>query len=109
MTLALETRGISISFGGVQAVQSVDVRVTQGERRVIIGPNGAGKTTLFNLIGGQLRPTAGQVLLADTDVSTMPPWRRARLGLSRTFQISRVFLPLTVWEKPSLRFLVLAA
>ena len=98
MTLALETRGISISFGGVQAVQSVDVRVSQGERRVIIGPNGAGKTTLFNLIGGQLRPTAGQVLLADADISTMPPWRRARLGLSRTFQISRVFLPLTVWE-----------
>ncbi len=98
MTLALETRGISISFGGVQAVQAVDVRVTQGERRVIMGPNGAGKTTLFNLIGGQLRPTAGQVLLADTDVSVMPAWRRARLGLSRTFQISRVFLPLTVWE-----------
>jgi branched-chain amino acid transport system ATP-binding protein len=98
MTLALEARAVSISFGGVHAVQSVDLRVVPGERRVIMGPNGAGKTTFFNLIGGQLQPTAGQVLLGGADVTGLPPWRRARLGLSRTFQISRVFLALTVWE-----------
>ncbi|HKS64261.1 MAG TPA: ABC transporter ATP-binding protein [Xanthobacteraceae bacterium] len=98
MTLALEARNLSISFGGVEAVRNVDLRVTRGERRVIMGPNGAGKTTLFNLLGGQLRPTAGQVLVGDQDITALPPWRRARRGLSRTFQISRVFLPLTVWE-----------
>jgi branched-chain amino acid transport system ATP-binding protein len=98
MRLALEARGVSISFGGVHAVRSVDLRVAPGERRVIMGPNGAGKTTFFNLIGGQLRPTAGQVLLRGQDVTALPPWRRARDGLSRTFQISRIFLPLTVWE-----------
>jgi branched-chain amino acid transport system ATP-binding protein len=98
MTLALEARNLSISFGGVEAVRSVDLRVARGERRVVMGPNGAGKTTLFNLLGGQLRPTVGQVLVADEDISALPPWRRARRGLSRTFQISRVFLPLTVWE-----------
>ena len=98
MTLALEARNLSISFGGVEAVRSVDLRIARGERRVIMGPNGAGKTTLFNLLGGQLQPTAGQVLLGDEDITALPPWRRARRGLSRTFQISRVFLPLTVWE-----------
>jgi branched-chain amino acid transport system ATP-binding protein len=98
MTLALEARNLSISFGGVEAVRSVDLRVARGERRVVMGPNGAGKTTLFNLRGGQLRPTVGQVFVANEDISALPPWRRARRGLSRTFQISRVFLPLTVWE-----------
>lgn len=98
MSAALEACALSISFGGVDAVQNVDLRVAPGERRVIMGPNGAGKTTLFNLLGGQLRPTAGRVLLADQDVTALPPWSRARRGLSRTFQISRVFLPLTVWE-----------
>jgi branched-chain amino acid transport system ATP-binding protein len=98
MTPALEVSALSISFGGVDAVQNVDLRVAPGERRVIMGPNGAGKTTLFNLLGGQLRATAGRILLAGEDVTDLAPWRRARGGLSRTFQISRVFLPLTVWE-----------
>jgi branched-chain amino acid transport system ATP-binding protein len=98
MTAALEARAVSISFGGVHAVQNVDLSVAPGERRVIMGPNGAGKTTLFNLIGGQLLPGAGQVLLSGDDITALAPWQRARRGLSRTFQISRVFLALTVWE-----------
>jgi len=98
MTPALEARNLSISFGGVEAVRSVDLRIAPGERRVVMGPNGAGKTTLFHLLGGQLVPTAGDILLGDENVTALPPWRRARRGLSRTFQISRVFLPLTVWD-----------
>jgi branched-chain amino acid transport system ATP-binding protein len=98
MTFALEARNLSISFGGVDAVRGVDLCVAPGERRVVMGPNGAGKTTLFNLLGGQLRPTEGEILLGGSAVTALPPWRRARQGLSRTFQISRVFLPLTVWE-----------
>jgi branched-chain amino acid transport system ATP-binding protein len=98
MMAALETRAVSISFGGVRAVQEVNLSVAPGERRVIMGPNGAGKTTFFNLIGGQLSPNSGEVLLSGTDVTAFPPWQRARRGLSRTFQISRIFLALTVWE-----------
>jgi branched-chain amino acid transport system ATP-binding protein len=94
----LETQGVSISFGGVQAVNRVSIRVTAGERRVVIGPNGAGKSTLFNLIGGQLRPQQGSVRLFGADVSSYPDWRRARLGLMRTFQISRLFRAMTVWD-----------
>jgi branched-chain amino acid transport system ATP-binding protein len=87
-----------MSFGGVQAVRGVSLRVAEGERRVIIGPNGAGKTTLFNLMAGQLRPTGGQVLMFGTDVTRQRPYQRARAGLARTFQISRLLKTMTVGE-----------
>jgi branched-chain amino acid transport system ATP-binding protein len=98
MTPALETQGIAISFAGVQALRRVSLRVAPGERQVIIGPNGAGKSTLFNLIAGQLRPTAGRVLLFGEDANRYSPHQRARRGLARTFQISRLFKTLTVAE-----------
>ena len=98
MKAALTIDGLEVSFGGVHAVRGVSLTVAEGERRVIIGPNGAGKTTLFNLIGGQIRPTAGRVALFDTEITALSPWRRARRGLSRTFQISRLFRNLSVWE-----------
>jgi branched-chain amino acid transport system ATP-binding protein len=69
VSVALETDRVAISFGGVHAVRGVTMRIEVGERRVIIGPNGAGKTTFFNLIAGQLRPTAGRVLLFGEDVT----------------------------------------
>jgi branched-chain amino acid transport system ATP-binding protein len=69
-----------------------------GELVSIIGPNGAGKTTLFNLLTGQLAPTSGRVLLEGRDVNALPPHRRARLGLGRTFQISQTLTTLTVLE-----------
>ena len=100
--VAIKTESIAISFGGVHAVRGVSMAVPPGERRVIIGPNGAGKTTFFNLIGGQLRPTAGGVSLFGADITGMAPWRRARQGLSRTFQISRLFRSLTVWDNAML-------
>lgn len=95
MTL-LETRSLSRSFGGVRAVDGLDLRVDEGEVLGLIGPNGAGKTTLFNLLTGADRPDAGTVLFEGRDISRWTPWRRARLGLIRTFQHGRTFANLSV-------------
>jgi branched-chain amino acid transport system ATP-binding protein len=89
-------RGIGRRFGGVHAVRDVDLDVQPGERRALLGPNGAGKTTLFNVISGEFPPTAGSVELFGSDVTRMPARKRAKLGLTRTFQTSRLFLGLTV-------------
>jgi branched-chain amino acid transport system ATP-binding protein len=80
----------------VHAVRGVDLDVRPGERRAILGPNGAGKTTLFNLISGEFPPTSGTVELFGEDVTREPARRRARRGLSRTFQTSRLFGGLSV-------------
>jgi branched-chain amino acid transport system ATP-binding protein len=92
----LHLRGIGRRFGGVEAVAEVDLTVGAGERRAILGPNGAGKTTLFNLISGEFPPTAGTVELFGRDVTDAPARTRARMGLSRTFQTSRLFGGLSV-------------
>jgi branched-chain amino acid transport system ATP-binding protein len=89
-------RGVGRRFGGVHAVRDVDLDVYPGERRALLGPNGAGKTTLFNVISGEFPPTGGSVELFGRDVTTMPARTRAKLGLTRTFQTSRLFLGLTV-------------
>jgi branched-chain amino acid transport system ATP-binding protein len=92
----LHLRGVGRRFGGVHAVRDVDLEIRPGERRAILGPNGAGKTTLFNLISGEFPPTAGSVELFGADVTDEPARKRARMGLSRTFQTSRLFLGLNV-------------
>jgi branched-chain amino acid transport system ATP-binding protein len=92
----LQLRGIGRRFGGVEAVADVDLTVGAGERRAILGPNGAGKTTLFNLISGEFPPSAGTVELFGRDVTDAPARTRARMGLSRTFQTSRLFGGLSV-------------
>ena len=92
----LRLRGIGRRFGGVLACDDVDLDVFPGERRAILGPNGAGKTTLFNLVSGEFPPTAGTVELFGQDVTRTPARKRARLGLTRTFQTSRLFLGLSV-------------
>jgi branched-chain amino acid transport system ATP-binding protein len=92
----LRLRGVGRRFGGVVAVSGVDLDVRRGERRAILGPNGAGKTTLFNLISGEFPPSAGSVELFGSDVTALPARKRARLGLSRTFQTSRLFGGLSV-------------
>jgi branched-chain amino acid transport system ATP-binding protein len=92
----LQLRGIGRRFGGVVAVADVDLAVGAGERRAILGPNGAGKTTLFNLISGEFPPSAGTVQLFGRDVTAAPARTRARMGLSRTFQTSRLFGGLSV-------------
>ena len=89
-------RGVGRRFGGVHAVRGVELEVRPGERRAILGPNGAGKTTLFNLISGEFPPTTGSVELFGVDVTRAPARKRARMGLSRTFQTSRLFLGLSV-------------
>jgi branched-chain amino acid transport system ATP-binding protein len=89
-------RGVGRRFGGVHAVHDVDLDVHPGERRALLGPNGAGKTTLFNVVSGEFPPTSGHVELFGRDVTSMPARKRARLGLTRTFQTSRLFLGLSV-------------
>ncbi|HLF75601.1 MAG TPA: ABC transporter ATP-binding protein [Anaerolineales bacterium] len=94
----LELKGLSKSFGGLDAVRDVDLRVFAGDRKAIIGPNGAGKTTLFNVITGMLPATSGQVLLFGQDVTGWPSHRRTALGMARTFQITSLFPKLTVFD-----------
>jgi branched-chain amino acid transport system ATP-binding protein len=92
----LRLRGVGRRFGGVLAVRDVDLDVQPGERRAILGPNGAGKTTLFNVISGEFPPSSGTVEIFGRDVTRLPTRARAHLGLTRTFQKSRLFLGLTV-------------
>ena len=94
----LEVDGLSKSFGGVQALNDVSFAVAAGEIVGLIGPNGAGKTTCFNLISGLLPPSAGGIRLAGTEMVGLPPYRRARLGLARTFQNIQLFGGMTVLE-----------
>jgi branched-chain amino acid transport system ATP-binding protein len=88
---ALELLGLKKAFGGLTVTHDVSLSVRPGERRLIIGPNGAGKTTLFNQISGDLRPNSGTVRLFGRDVTQLPPYKRAHLGLSRTYQIITLF------------------
>jgi branched-chain amino acid transport system ATP-binding protein len=98
MTAAIRVRGLSCRFGGVQAVARVDLDVAGGERRAILGPNGAGKTTLFNLFSGDAYPSGGSIEIFGQDVTLTPARRRISLGLTRTYQTSRLFSMLSVAE-----------
>jgi ABC-type branched-subunit amino acid transport system ATPase component len=99
---ALEARGLVLRFGALVATDDVSFTVQPGARQALIGPNGAGKTTLINLLTGALKPTAGQVLLQGRDVTGLASSARARMGLSRTFQINQLFLDLTPAESLAL-------
>jgi branched-chain amino acid transport system ATP-binding protein len=95
---ALELRGITRRFGGIAAVDDVDLDVASGEIVGILGPNGAGKTTLFDIVSGFLPPDEGEVRLAGVDVTHMDAAERARRGLGRSFQDARLFPSMTVAE-----------
>jgi branched-chain amino acid transport system ATP-binding protein len=95
---ALSIESVSKNFGGVHAVRSVSFKVPVGERRALIGPNGAGKTTLFNTIAGELIPNEGSIHFFGADITRKSVQKRANLGLGRTYQISQLFLNLTVEE-----------
>jgi branched-chain amino acid transport system ATP-binding protein len=97
MTL-LTVQGLHKAFGGVVAARDVDFTLQRGEMLAIIGPNGAGKSTVFNMVGGQLRPDRGRVLLDGQDISNASPQKRFRLGVGRTFQVAQTFLSMTVVE-----------
>ena len=94
----LQIQGLTRRFGGLTAVDGVDVTVNQGEIVSLVGPNGAGKTTVFNLISGVLRPTAGSIRLRGRELVGEPAHRITRHGVARTFQNIRVFPQLTVRE-----------
>jgi branched-chain amino acid transport system ATP-binding protein len=94
----LRTEGLGLDIGGATIVADVSLEVAPGEFVGVIGPNGAGKTSLFNLLSGLRRSTAGRIQLAGEDVTTFAPYRRTRLGLGRTFQVSNVFPVLAVRE-----------
>lgn len=98
MTAALSLLHVSKAFGGLQAVREVSLDVAAGTRVAIIGPNGAGKTTLFNLISGELLPSAGHIAAFGVNITRLPPHRRTALGLGRTYQITNLFPRLTVLE-----------
>jgi branched-chain amino acid transport system ATP-binding protein/branched-chain amino acid transport system permease protein len=94
----LEVKGLSKHFGGVKAVDDASFVVPQGSITALIGPNGSGKTTVFNLIGGTMTPTAGTVSFDGERIDGRSAFRRAHLGLGRTFQITRLFREMTVLE-----------
>ncbi|MFO8009782.1 MAG: ABC transporter ATP-binding protein [Dehalococcoidia bacterium] len=96
--IILETRGVSRSFGGLVAVSNVDLRVKSGTITAIIGPNGAGKTTLFNLITGYYRVTSGEIYFQQSLLNRISPPQRAKLGIVRTFQHTRLFGNMTALE-----------
>jgi len=99
---ALETRGLSKSFGALTVANGIDFRLERGARRALIGPNGAGKTSFVNLVTGALAPSAGQILLDGEDITHLPQARRVKRGLARTFQVSALFRRLSVLENIAL-------
>lgn len=94
--MILDINGVTKYFGGIQALSNVSVSFAKGEFSALVGPNGSGKTTLLNCISGLYRPDAGSIRFEDRLISELPPHRIYRLGLGRTFQISKVFNRLTV-------------
>ena len=95
---ALTARGITVRFGGLVALDGVSLEVERGEILGLIGPNGAGKTTLLSVMSGTLRPSAGTVMVGGRDLTHVPPYAIARLGLARTFQVVKPFANLSVRE-----------
>ncbi len=101
MTL-LATRDLSRRFGGLTAVDSVDLAVSPGEIRAIIGPNGAGKTTLVGMICGRIASSSGRVTFDGEDITGLPAWDRVRRGIAYTFQITSIFANLSCFDNVAL-------
>ena len=98
MTVILEAKNLTKSYGGVRVVDDLSVSLIQGEALGVVGPNGAGKTSMLNLLTGMVHPDSGKVVFAGRDISHMPPEKRCHLGLGRTYQIPRPFEGMTVFE-----------
>ena len=98
MADALQLAGVRKSFGATEIIRGVSLTVPAGERHAIIGPNGAGKSTLFNLMSGRLKPSQGSIKLDGHEVAGERPYRIARRGLARSFQVTNIFPRLTVHE-----------
>ena len=102
--IMLRSEGASMHFGGLKAVDEVDLEVRKGEILSLIGPNGAGKTTFFNLASGFLKPTSGHVFFLEEDITGLPPHKIASMGLVRTFQKTNVFADISVAESVKIGF-----
>jgi branched-chain amino acid transport system ATP-binding protein len=98
----LEVDRLAKRFGGIVATDDVDIAVPEGELHAVIGPNGAGKTTLISQLSGTLIADAGRIRFAGADITRAPAWRRSHLGLARSFQITSLFLDLTVLDNVAL-------
>jgi branched-chain amino acid transport system ATP-binding protein len=96
--MMLQAEKIAKAYGGFRALDGVTLGINAGESVSVIGPNGAGKSTLINVLTGLLKPTAGRVYLKGQDITGMGPWRLARLGMARSFQLVTIFPGLTVLE-----------
>jgi branched-chain amino acid transport system ATP-binding protein len=94
----LRTEKLSIRFGGLTALNNVDVTVARGEIRAVIGPNGAGKSTFFNCVTGVLRPSSGRIIFQGEDIAGLPPHRISRKGIARSYQITNILPGATVLE-----------
>jgi len=96
--IILEAKNLTKAFGGLVAVDDVSIEIKANTMHAIIGPNGAGKTTLFNLLSGVMPPTSGEVFYKGENITSMPPYKRAHLGIGRSYQITNIFPNLTVVE-----------
>ena len=96
--MLLKLEGVTKRFGGLVAVNSVDLEVEEGEKLGVVGPNGSGKTTLYNLISGVYMPDEGRIFFEGKEITNLPPHERTKLGIARTFQIPRPFGSATVRE-----------
>jgi branched-chain amino acid transport system ATP-binding protein len=98
MAVKLHIDDVSLSFGGIKAIQNVSFKVEEGSIFAVIGPNGAGKTSLINSINGFYRPQEGRIIFDGQDISDVPPYQRAKLGISRTFQNIALYTNATVLD-----------
>jgi len=94
----LELTDLTKSFGGVEALNYINMRLEKGQNCSVIGPNGAGKTTLFNAISGRYPATSGKIVFNGQDITKLPPYKRISLGMGRTFQITNIYPALTAYE-----------
>ena len=102
MSALLQIAGLVKRFGGIVAVDHVDLEVRERELHAVIGPNGAGKTTLLSQLAGELKADSGRIRFRDRNITSLRPAQRARLGLARSFQITNVMLPMTLLENVAL-------
>ena len=102
MTSLLQTRGLTLSFGGVVAADGIDFDLQAGERLAVIGANGAGKTTFINMVTGYIKPSAGQISFDGKDITALHPRQIVQLGMGRSFQLPQLFLEQTVRESVEL-------
>jgi len=96
--ICLYVSGVGKRYGGLEALAGINLKVCEGIRQAILGPNGAGKTTLFKILSGEIPPSSGTVTFRGRDITNDPPYRRAALGIARTFQVTSLFPRLTTLE-----------